>query len=536
MKTDKRKHLQRVAAVLKNQYKKQHRGIAQSWLSTLKEVFFQSLPLMALLAFVIVFISPMSLQSIITLVISYLVIIVGQTVFLIGIESSILPMGQLIGSNLYKLKKPLIMILFGLLFGVIASIAEPALRVVASQFRDIDNTVSTTLSIFICAFGVGVGVALAMWKTLKNLSLKWIFIITYGATMVLCLLAPNQFVGISFDVSGATTGDLSTPFILTMGMGIARTVSSKHRSEDQFGIVGIASVTPLMAYLILGLIKGNSPPETLNLVTTQSVTLFTALWGNTKDVFWALLPVVATFFVFNNVYIKQSRRSIAKYIIFSVWVYAGLVVFLTGVDIGFTHAGAHIGKAFLNDQSIFFGLWHVSADWLKWMLLPVTFALCFFITLCEPSITVLVKQVEEMTNGLISRKILRMFLAVGIGLAGLLCILNILSGVDLRWFLIPLYLITVVLTIFTPNLFVGIAYDSGGVTGGAITSAFLVPLTLSAAQNVYGTNPASILVYGFGIIGYISVTPIILVLILGMIYNAKAKKAEAAERNELDGI
>jgi hypothetical protein len=524
----------RIAARLSPANWKRLSGIGSSWVGTFKEVLQQSLPLIALLAFVIIFISPMPWSGVIKLASAYLIVMVGQTAFLIGIESSILPMGELTGANLYKLKKPIIMILFGLLFGIISSIAEPALRVVANQFHSIDSTVSVPLSIFICSFGVGAGVALAMWKALKNLSLRWIFVITYGVTMLLCMFTPNQFVGISFDVSGATTGDLSTPFILTLGMGIARTVSSKHRDEDQFGIVGIASVTPLMAYLAFGMIKGNSPPESLNLAATAAASMIEALLGNVKDVFMALTPVVVTFFIFNQFFIKQSKKSLLRLAAFSVWVYGGLVIFLTGVDIGFTEAGGHIGRAFLSDTAIFFGRVEVSGDWFRWMLLPMAFVLCFFITLCEPSISVLVKQVEEMTNGLIVRKTLRLFLAIGIGLAGLLCILNIMLDTDIRWFLIPLYLITVVLTIFAPNLFVGVAYDSGGVTGGAITSAFLVPLTLAVAQDVYGNTPANILVYGFGIIGYISVTPIILVLILGMIYNAKAQKAAATERSELD--
>ncbi|MDR0886894.1 MAG: DUF1538 domain-containing protein [Clostridiales Family XIII bacterium] len=191
---------------MKLQHKKifQRNDIIVSWSSTFKEVLLQSMPLIALLAFVIIFISPLSLSGVIKLASAYLMVMVGQTAFLIGIESSILPMGELTGGNLYKLKKPIIMILFGLLFGMIASIAEPALRVVSAEFHTIDRTVSVSLSIFICSFGVGMGVALAMWKAIKNLSLRWIFVITYSVTMLLCLLSPNQFVGISFDVSGAT--------------------------------------------------------------------------------------------------------------------------------------------------------------------------------------------------------------------------------------------------------------------------------------------------------------------------------------------
>jgi hypothetical protein len=492
----------------------------------LKEVTLQSLPLSALLFFVLIFIKPMEMPELISLIVGYILVILGQALFLLGIEFSILPMGELVGSNLYKLKKVFLMILFGLIFGIISSIAEPALRVIAQQLHLINKTIDVSLSIWICSFGVGAGVALSMYKTVKRISMKWILTISYAITFVLCLLTPNQFIGISFDISGATTGDLSTPFILTLGVGIARTISAKHKSEDQFGIIGIASVTPLIAYLIFGMIKGNTNPAELAVISDNSATFYSIIAGNLSDVFLAITPVVATFMLYNIFYIKLSRKKVLKLLLFSGVVYLGLVIFLSGVDYGFTLAGKHIGQAFISDKTIFFGWISVSASWFKWFLLPLTFALCFFITLCEPSIMVLVKQVEEMTNRLISAKILKYFLAAGIGLAGFLSVLNILIDIDIRWFLLPLYFITLVLTVFTPNLFVGVAYDSGGVTGGAITSAFLVPLCLNVSSiGSNGDNAEYMLINGFGMIGYISVTPIILVLILGLIYHAKEKKA-----------
>ncbi len=495
-----------------------------TFIKNLKEIVVQSFPLSLLLVFVLIFIKPIGGSDLAALVIGYVFVILGQALFLMGIEYSILPMGELVGSNLYRLRKPSLMILFGLIFGIISSVAEPALRVIAQELHLINNTIGTTLSIWICSFGVGAGVALSMNKTIKKISIKLILIILYSITLILCLFTPNQFIGIAFDISGATTGDLSTPFILTLGVGIAKTVSAKHKSEEQFGIIGIASVTPLIAFLAFGLIKGNTDPEKLAVVGNGDKAFHSIIQGNLWDVFWAILPVVGTFILYNSFYVKMSRKSLKKLLLFSGVVYIGLVIFLSGVDYGFTIAGRHIGPAFINDETIFFGLVSVSGSWFKWYLLPFTFVLCFFITLCEPSITVLVRKVEEMTNGLISRSVLRYFLAIGIGLAGFLSVLNILLDIDIRWFILPLYFLTLVLTIFSPNLFVGVAYDSGGVTGGAITSAFLVPLCLSVSNMVSGGgNAEHMLVNGFGMIGYISVTPIILVLILGLIFNSKEK-------------
>jgi hypothetical protein len=365
-------------------------------------------------------------------------------------------------------------------------------------------------------------------------------IISYGIVLVLCFITNTEFIGISFDTSGATTGDLSTPFILTLGAGVARTISKRHTTDEQFGIIGLASVGPLIAFLLFGFIKGHFFPvdeSTLNVVTQSSDSFIKVLTDNLLACFLALIPVVIIFLVYNFLYIKLSKRRILSLLISSFIVYIGLLIFLSGIDYGFTMAGRHFANSFLNNgvnNSIFFGSVTVEGTWFKWLLIPLCFILCFIITLCEPSITVLSKQVDEMTNGFISSRVLTFFLATGIGLAGLLCILNILLEISILWFIVPLYLITIVLTIFSDNLFIGIAYDSGGVTGGAITSAFLVPMCLATVEYLskdMQNQGSYVLSNGFGIIGYMSVTPIILVLILGMIYNIKVKKSKTSKIN-----
>jgi hypothetical protein len=195
-----------------------------------------------------------------------------------------------------------------------------------------------------------------MNKTIKKISIKLILIILYSITLILCLFTPNQFIGIAFDISGATTGDLSTPFILTLGVGIAKTVSAKHKSEEQFGIIGIASVTPLIAFLAFGLIKGNTDPEKLAVVGNGDKAFHSIIQGNLWDVFWAILPVVGTFILYNSFYVKMSRKSLKKLLLFSGVVYIGLVIFLSGVDYGFTIAGRHIGRH-LSTMKRSFSVW-----------------------------------------------------------------------------------------------------------------------------------------------------------------------------------
>ncbi|MDR2867190.1 MAG: DUF1538 domain-containing protein [Acholeplasmatales bacterium] len=517
------------------------------FLKQFKEILLQSLPLAGLIAVVLLFIKPMGVSDLITLIVSYVLVLIGQTFFIIGLESSILPMGEYVGNNLSKLKLPILMVLFGFLFGVLSTLAEPALSVIANQYNRIDASVGIWIIIFICAFGTGAFVAFALYKIIKNISLKWIFIISYAVIILLCIFTKSEFIGISFDVSGATTGDLSTPFILTLGIGVARTISKKKQNDDQFGIIGLASVGPLLAFLLFGFIKGMwFPTDPLDLASLNTTT---SLWheiltSNLLSSFLALLPVLVLFLIYNFFFIKLKKKNLLRLLIASIVVYIGLFIFLFGIDFGFTNAGFHFAKAFLengDNGKIFFGLVNIGVDaqWFKWLLLPISFILCFIITLCEPSIMVLSKQVEEITNGYINGKILKYFLAIGLGFAGLLCLLNILLEISILWFIVPLYAISVLLTIFCDDLFIGIAYDSGGVTGGAITSAFLVPLCLSVAQSIALKYPSGqqakyLLENGFGIIGYMSVTPIIFVLILGLIYKKKVSVSLKAEKKNLD--
>ncbi|MDR2828136.1 MAG: DUF1538 domain-containing protein, partial [Acholeplasmatales bacterium] len=292
---------------------------------------------------------------------------------------------------------------------------------------------------------------------------------------------------------------------------------------------------------IFGIIKGNTPIEGLTYASGETEAWYNILGSNALDCLIAIAPIAAIFFIFNIFFIKLKKQKIISLAIGTVVVYVGLVIFLFGVDFGFLIAGKHVGDSFVNSNNILFGLVKISPDVLKWFLVPIGFVLCFIITLVEPSITVLTKQIDDMTNGMIKAKVLKYILALSIGLAGLLAIVNILTDIDIKFFLIPLYVITLVLTLFSDKLFTGIAYDSGGVTGGAITSAFLIPLCIgiaeSAASSLEGGEKANhMLVNGFGIVGYISCTPIIAILLLGIVYRFKLNKQAKSKSDVLDDI
>lgn len=492
----------------------------------LKEVFVSSLPLALIIFIVCGLIAPLpTREDYAKLVIAYLSVVVGQTLFLLGLDSSILPIGKIVGRSLVKLRKVFLIVFFGILFGLLVTVAEPALEVLARQTHLIMPEVKVRVFVWIASTGIGLAVGFSLLRVMKNWSLKKVFALLYGGIFLLVLVVPEDFVGLAFDASGATTGDVSVPFILSLGIGIAATMSKKHANEDTFGIIGIASVGPILAIFLYGIVLKYHPHISLSsggfYDPSATQTYGEILTGNLRDVAFALFPILLAFLPFQLV-LRLSKKEFFKIIIGILPVYVGLLIFLTGIDYGFAFAGKYIGEVFLDSKR---------QGW----LLVVGFVLGIAITLSEPAVTVLGNQLEELTNGHIKKQTIRLTLAVGIGFATVLSIIKILTQLPILWFLAPLYLIALLLMRYTSNLFVGLAFDSGGVTGGALTSAFLTPLTLGIAQAVARTseNPQSILTNGFGVIAFISVTPLIAVQLLGLVYSWKAKKQVETPEEEL---
>ena len=508
-------------------------------INTLKEVFLSSLPLAAIMIIVCVFIEPLqNAFDYVKLVVGYVSVVVGQSIFLDGLNISILPIGKLVGSSLVKLKNAFFIVFFGLLFGLVATVAEPALSVLARQTHMIMPIVNETAFLWIMGAGIGVMVGFSLLRIMKDLSIKKVFAVLYIITFLAIFLVPEEFVALAFDGSGATTGDISVPFILAMGMGVSVTMSKHKANDDTFGIIGLASVGPILALFIYGIIikalNGGTLPSANLYDPGAAESLGEIIRNNLSGVALALFPVVLVFLPFQFFLIKLPKKEFIIILLGSISVYVGLLIFLSGIDFGFAFAGKYIGEVFLNPAR---------PKGFKWLLLAVGFILGAAITLSEPAVTVLGEQLEEITNGHIQKLTIRLTLAIGIGFAAMLSMVKILTQINILWFLVPLYAIALIMMKYSSKLFVGLAFDSGGVSGGALTSAFLTPLTLGAAQAVAeasGPGAQSVLTNGFGIIAFISVTPLIAVQALGIIYDTRLKKAqrlmaeaESAEMEEL---
>ncbi len=504
--------------------------------NTLKEVFISSLPLAAVIIVVCVFVAPMeNAFDYVKLIVGYMSVVLGQSLFLDGLSISILPIGKLVGSSLVKLKKAIFIIFFGFVFGLLATVAEPALAVLARQTHMIMNIIDETLFIWIMGSGIGVLVGFSLYRIMKDLNIKIVFAILYIAIFVIVFFVPEEFIALAFDGSGATTGDISVPFILALGLGVSGTMSKHKANEDTFGIIGLASVGPILALffygIILNAVHGGVLPPAGVYDPGAAESLGAIIQSNISGVALALFPIVIVYLPFQFLLIKLPKKELIQILLGSISTYVGLLIFLSGIDFGFAFAGKYIGEVFLDASR---------PGWFKWLLLLVGFVLGVAITLSEPAVTVLGEQLEEITNGHIKKISIRATLAIGIGFAALFSMVKILTQINILWFLIPLYAIALIMMKFTSNLFVGLAFDSGGVTGGALTSAFLTPLTLGAAQAVAdleGAGAQSILTNGFGIIAFISVTPLIAVQALGIIYDIRLRKAQKLmEENELAEI
>lgn len=505
-------------------------------LRTIKETLLSSLPLAAIILIVCVFVAPLQDASdYLKLGIGYFSVVVGQALFLVGLENSILPIGKMVGGSLAKFKKTASIIIFGFLFGLLATVAEPALAVLARQTHLIMPIIDTTLFVWIMGTGIGLGVGFSLYRIMKNISIKVIFAVLYLLLFAVIIFTPEEFIALAFDGSGATTGDISVPFILVLGVGVSATMSKRKTNDDTFGIIGIASFGPILTVLLYGIVLktlgGGSLPEANVYDPGSTGTLGELVVSNLGAVALALLPILILFIPFQIFLIKLQKKDFAKILLGAIPVYAGLFIFLTGIDFGFAFAGEYIGRVFFDAAR---------PEWFKWLLLLVGFVLGAAITLSEPAVTVLGTQLEEITNGHIKSATIRLTLALGIAVASLLAILKIITEINILFFLVPLYAVALIMMRWTPRLYVGLAFDSGGVTGGALTSAFLTPLTLGIAQAVAlgaGANAQSVLTNGFGIIAFISVTPLIAVQLLGLIYEWQARKVQATlNAAELEGL
>ena len=453
--------------------------------------------------------APISPSILLCFLLGAAMIIVGMMFFTLGAEASMTPMGERVGSAVTRSRSLGVIIVMGFLLGFLITISEPDLQVLAGQVPAVP---SMTLILSVAA-GVGVFLVLALLRMLLGVALPPMLVGSYVLVFALAFFVPRDFLAVAFDSGGVTTGPMTVPFIMALGVGISAIRSDRHAADDSFGLVALCSIGPVLAVLILGMIfhpgDGAYTPPVLPEIT-DSVELWALFRSGLPtymgEIAVSLLPITVLFGLFQAVSLKLSVRTLKKIGVGLVYTYIGLVLFLTGANVGFMPAGNYLGQ-------VMAGLPH------RWIIVPVGMVIGYFIVKAEPAVYVLNRQVEEITDGAIPSSAMGAALSAGVAASIGLAMVRVLTGVSILWFLIPGYAIAIVLSFFVPKIFTAIAFDSGGVASGPMTATFLLPFAQGACAAVGG----NIVTDAFGVVAMVAMTPLIAIQVLGVVYQARQR-------------
>lgn len=491
--------------------------LMEKWSEVLQAV----LPIIGIVMVLCFLAAPISPSVLLCFLMGAALLVVGMMFFTLGAEMAITPMGERVGSCLTKSRKLVMVIALAFLLGFIITISEPDLQVLAEQVPSVPNMVL----ILAVACGVGALLVAALLRMLFSIALSPLLIVFYAMIFVLSVFVPKDFLAVAFDSGGVTTGPMTVPFIMALGVGISATRSDRHAADDSFGLVALCSIGPILAVMILGM--AYNPQESEYVASaipevSDSVELFTLFVSEIpkymKEIAVALLPIVLFFLIFQFFLLKLSRRKLKKIVIGLVYTYVGLVLFLTGVNVGFMPAGNYLGQILVSFQH-------------PYVLVPISMVMGYFIVKAEPSVYVLNKQVEEMTDGAISEKAMGLGLSVGVAVAVGLSMIRVLTGISILWFLLPGYATSLVISFFVPKIYTAIAFDSGGVASGPMTAAFLLPLAQGACAAIGG----NLVTDAFGVVAMITMTPPITIQIMGLVSRFTEKSAKLAARGAAEG-
>ena len=452
--------------------------------------------------------------------ISAALLIVGIALFNLGADLSMTPMGKFIGEGLTKSKKASILLLVSFFMGLLITVAEPDLSVLAEQVHSLMNG---TLLIATVGLGVGFFLLIAVLKIISRADLTslllFFYLVLFAIATVLFGDGKGGLLPLSFDSGGVTTGPITVPFIMALGVGIALTVGGRHANENSFGLIALCSIGPIIAVMALSLFSKGSLSYVLPDYSMENV-LEEGVWQQVLetmgDVGKSLILIVAFFLILQLAILKLPKSSLAQIAIGILLTVLGLVVFLTSVVVGFMPVGYKIGTQL--------------AAYSETLLIILSFLLGCVVVLAEPAVHVLNQQVEEITNGQVTRRQMMTALSIGVGVSIGLSIIRIIYGFSLLYYLIPGYLLSLGLSFFVPKLYTAIAFDSGGVASGPLTSSFILPMAIGACVTLH--SQAEVLSLAFGIVAMVAMTPLITIQTLGFraVLEQKARSKAAMRR------
>lgn len=475
-------------------------------LDTLKESAQSVLPICAI---VLAFAFILPLTTLLLFLSGAILLIFGLSIFTLGSDMAMIPMGEAIGSELTKSKKIGWIAGGGFLIGLVVTIAEPDLQVLTKQVPSVPDMVLVGF----VAVGAGFFLVLALLRIVFQINLAYLFIGSYALVFLVAGLFSPDYLAVAFDSGGVTTGPITVPFILALGMGVSNVLSSKNNEEDSFGLCALCSIGPILAVLVMGIFYDSSEsgfafesPAELGSIGEILPLYGTQFLSSLQEVVAILLPIVTIFILLQVLRLRLSRTKLIKILVGIVYTILGLAIFLTGVNVGFMPAGRFLGA-------------HLGSASYNWILIPLSALFGFFIVAAEPAVHVLNKQVEDITSGAISQKIMMAGLSIGVSVAVCLAMIRIMFQFNIWYFLLPGYLIALGLTFVTPKVFTAIAFDSGGVAAGTMAAAFLLPFGVGVCE-AFGGN---VMTDAFGMVAMIATMPLITIQLIGVIFQHKSR-------------
>ena len=459
-------------------------------------------------------------KEIAVFLISAIFLIIGIGMFNMGADLAMTPMGEQIGAGLTKSRSIKLLLSVCFLMGLLITIAEPDLSVLAAQ---VANAINGTLLIVSVGVGVGIFLLLSVIKIIfkKPLSsmLLFFYMILFAISALVIINENESFLALAFDSGGVTTGPITVPFIMALGVGIATTIGGKDASENSFGLIAMCSIGPILAVMLLGInLSGDIAYELPNydIDTQLGSALIETIFHTIKEVLIALGLIVAFFIVLQIFCLKLPKKKLMRIAVGIAYTFIGLVFFLTAVTVGFMPIGYKIGT-------------HLAAGHPA-VIIGFGFILGMVVVLAEPAVQILNKQVEDVTDGTVSKKSMMIALSVGVGISIALSMLRIVLGFNILYYVIPGYLISLGLSFFVPGLYTAIAFDSGGVASGPLTSGFILPLSIGVCYALSGQD--AIMSNAFGIVAMVAMTPLITIQLLGFraIMTSNMRKRIAMKR------
>ena len=488
-------------------------------LEKIKESLSSVLPITAIVLLLSMTITPLTTGALVLFLFGAALLIVGVGVFTLGVDMSMTPMGHGIGVTMSRARHMAIPLAVAFVLGVLITVAEPDLTVLAEQV----SAIPSHALILTVAAGVGLFLVIALLRTMLSVHLSHLLAGAYLLVFLLALFAPRDFIPVSFDSGGVTTGPITVPFIMAMGVGMASVRSDKNSTSDSFGLVALCSIGPVLSVLLLGICyapesAAYTPVSLPDIATTRDAAeaFAAAVPHYAEEVAGAMVPICLMFLLFQLITRRFKHTQLWRIVSGLVYTYAGLVMFLTGVNVGFMPAGELIGS-------------YIGGGEQPFLLIPIGMVMGYFIVSAEPAVHVLIKQVEEVSMGSISQGAMKQGLSIGVAVSIGIAMLRVLTGISILWFLIPGYAVSLGLTFFVPQLFTGVAFDAGGVASGPMTAAFLLPFAMGACEAAGG----SLMTDAFGLVAMVAMTPLVTIQLLGLAGRVKKKLVSDALRAEL---